>query len=98
MAENKTTKPKGRGRPKGEPNKGTEKHSLLEYARMSGKTPAEFLIDVMNGKVKEINGYTFTGQDRYQAAKDAAPYCHPKLRSQEIKGEIIPGVLTIKNA
>ena len=94
-------KPKNSGRTTGQPNKGTEKHSLLEYARKVGKAPAEFLIDVANGKsFKNDAGeeYTPTHDEMVQAAKDVAPYCHPKLRSQEIKGEIIPGVLKIVGA
>lgn len=93
--------PRNAGRKAGEPNKKTQKHSLLEYARQVGKTPAEFLIDVANGiPFKDAKGteYTPTHAEMVQAAKDVAPYCHPKLRSQEIKGEIIPATLIFKNA
>lgn len=93
--------PRGAGRKPGEPNKDSKKHSLLEYARQVGKPPAEFLIDIANGiPFKDASGteHKPTHAEMAQAARDVAPYCHPKLRSQEIKGEIIPGVLTIKNA
>ena len=87
------------GRAPGTPNKDSKKLSLLEYARKQrGKSPVEFLLDVMNAKTKTIRGHEVTYSDRIDAAKAAAPYCHPKLRSTEIKGEIIPATFIIEGA
>lgn len=86
------------GRKTGTVNKDSKKLSLLEYARKNGgQSPVEFLLDVQNG-VKQVDGHEPTYAERADAAKAAAPYCHPKLRSTEIKGEIIPATLIIKNA
>jgi hypothetical protein len=85
------------GRKKGVPNKASQKTSLLEYAREIGKAPAELMLEVANG-LQPIEGYTFTASEMLQAAKDVAPYCHPKLRSTEIKGEMIPATLIIKSS
>jgi hypothetical protein len=55
------------------------------------------MLEVANG-LQPIEGYTFTASEMLQAAKDVAPYCHPKLRSTEIKGEMIPATLIIKSS
>lgn len=76
-----------------------KKFSLLEYARKNGGTsPVEFLLDIVNERVEKIEGHVITYRDRVDAAKAAAPYCHPKLRSTEIKGEIIPATFIIEDA
>ena len=94
----KPKRKKSGGRKAGTPNKDNPKLSLLEYARKDGgKSPVEFLLDIMNGNADTAE-HKFTQNERVDAAKAAAPYCHPKLRSTEIKGEIIPATLIIKNA
>ena len=97
----KRTRVAGRG--KGTPNKDSKKFSLLEYARAEGGTsPVEFLLDILNERkmipTEDGKGRKPTHAERKEAAVYAAPYCHPKLRSQEIKGEIIPATFIIKNS
>jgi hypothetical protein len=91
----KKTKTGGRGM--GD-NNDPKKFSLLEYARKNGgQSPVEYLLDIINAKDDE-------GKPKHEeslrrdAAKAAAPYCHPKLRSTEIKGEIIPATFIIEDA
>lgn len=87
------------GRKAGVPNHDSKKFSLLEYARKNGGTsPVEFLLDIVNENIDKIEGHVITYRDRVDAAKAAAPYCHPKLRSTEIKGEIIPATFIIEDA
>jgi len=95
----KKAAPKKRGRPAGSINKkDTQKLSLLEYARKNGgQSPIEFLLDIQNG-LKQKDGHEPTHAERVSAAQAAAPYCHPKLRSMEIKGEIIPATFIIMDA
>ena len=83
-----------KGSRKGVPNKKTDnlRMSLLEYARKDGGlSPVEYLLTIANNADENQ-------AIRMDAAKAAAPYCHPKLRSTEIKGEIIPATLIIRNA
>ena len=88
----KKAAPKKRGRKNGVPNHDSKKFSLLEYARRNGgQSPIEFLLDIMNDP-------NHTEADRKDSAKAAAPYCHPRLRSTEIKGEIIPATFIIEDA
>ena len=51
-------------------------------AMEQGLTPLEFLLAVM----RNANEYAF--EARMEAAKAAAPYCHPRLASIEAKGQI----------
>lgn len=78
----------GAGRPKGMPNKRTRE--LQKAVEDSGITPLDFMLNVMRGKAPE-------GADaaeviaweamRFEAAKAAAPYVHPKLAAVEVTGK-----------
>ena len=90
--------PKKLGRKTGVPKHDSKKFSLLEYARRNGgQSPVEFLLDIMNAKNAQ-GKHMHSAAERKDAAKAAAPYCHPKLRSTEIKGEIIPATFIIMDA
>lgn len=67
----------------------------------SGLSPLEYLLGVMRtpmmpelkkavaeGRIDEetINRLTHWHQMRYNAAKDAAPYVHPRLQTTQLKG------------
>lgn len=87
------------GRQRGTPNK--SKQTLMDYARAGGKTPAEFLIDVMHAvPYKDADGveHVPTRAEQIDAAKAVASYVHPKLRSAEVKAELVAGTLKIINA
>lgn len=70
----------GAGRKKGIPNKAT----LGRQAKItaSGTTPLDFLIEVMRSVER-------TFQERFEAAKAAAPYVHPRLSAVESKAEVV---------
>lgn len=59
----------GAGRKPGVPNKVTAKREA-EIAS-SGLTPLDFMLSVLRDESREL-------ADRLYAAKNAAPYCHPK--------------------
>ncbi len=70
--------PKLGGRKKGVPNKVT-----LERERsisQSGLTPLEYMLSIMRNEGN-------TTEARFEAAKAAAPYVHPKLAAVEFKGD-----------
>ncbi len=79
---------KGAGRKKGAATKRTQE--LVERATASGVTPLEFMLQVMRGEPPE--GATpseiiaFVGL-RFEAAKAAAPYVHPRLAAVEHTGK-----------
>jgi hypothetical protein len=70
----KTGRP--RGRPPGAPNKATSERQATIAA--SGKTPLEFMLDVMRNEQADIAA-------RFEAAKAAAPYVHPRLSAVDAK-------------
>lgn len=96
--ENKPKKKKTGGRQKGTPNK--ERLSLLQYAEEQGQTPAQYLIDIYTGKKDsdKKGEHVYTYVEKTEAAKAVAPYCHAKLRTTEIKSDLIPAVLMIVDA
>jgi hypothetical protein len=63
------------GRVRGTPNKKTEERAA-QFAAATGKTPLEFLIEIMN----QSNDLGV----KLEAAKAAAPYCHAKLASYDV--------------
>ena len=68
----------GAGRPLGSKNKRSQ--MIEEAARRTaagGPTPLEFLLRVMRDENESMDR-------RLEAAKAAAPYCHPRLVSQQI--------------
>lgn len=78
----------GAGRKKGVPNKKTA--AMVQAVEASGITPLEFLLNVMRGSPPngatpaEIIAFTTL---RFEAAKAAAPYVHPKLAAIEHTGK-----------
>jgi len=66
------------GRPKGSLN---QKTKALRQAVHTGITPLDFLLEQMRNEENDM-------AIRMDAAKSAAKYCHPALRSIELKGEI----------
>lgn len=68
------------GRRKGSVNKVTSARQLLAKARAAGEeTPLDFLLRVMRDEVNTLDV-------RVNAAKAAAPYVHPALKSIEVSG------------
>ncbi len=77
----------GAGRKKGAPNKKTAQ--LQREVAESGITPLDFMLDVMRkepGDDLESKDYLAACVLRFEAAKAAAPYIHPKLASIEHSG------------
>lgn len=76
------------GRRKGTPNKKTA--AVVDAIKASGATPLEFMLGVMRGTPPENAEPTeiiaFAGM-RFEAAKAAAPYVHPKLAAIEHTGK-----------
>lgn len=70
----------GAGRPKGSPNKASI--ARQQAVEASGLTP----LDYMLGRLRDD---TLDDEARFEAAKAAAPYVHPRLASTELKGELI---------
>jgi hypothetical protein len=69
------------GRRKGSVSKATEvRQEILARATAEGLSPLEFMLEVLRDETKPFN-------DRFEAAKAAAPYTHPKLASVEHKGD-----------
>jgi len=75
----------GQGRPKGARNKKTVE--LQSRVSASGLTPLEFMVQVLQDEEQSF-------ERRQWAAKEAAPYLHPRLASSEHKvtGELIAEV------
>ena len=75
----------GAGRPAGRTDleargKRIQREINKKLALEAGKSPLDFLLLVMQDKDQKINL-------RMQAAVAAAPYCHAKLSSVEVKGD-----------
>src|SRR5215510_3616640 len=65
------------GRQKGTPNKRTvERQSAIAAIKASGKSPMAFFADLLGNEQAPL-------ELRFQAAKELAPYVHPKLSSIE---------------
>lgn len=69
----------GAGRKKGSANKRTQE--ILAKAEMEGLLPLEFLLKVLRDETKDF-------KDRFAAAIQAAPYCHPRLANMNHTGHI----------
>lgn len=67
------------GRKPGSLNKRTQ--AIAEKAASEGKTPLEFMLDLMRDVKQEI-------PLRADMAKAAAPYIHPRLANVEFSGDI----------
>jgi hypothetical protein len=67
------------GRQKGTPNKRTvERRSAIEAIKASGRSPIDFFNDLLRNEMAPLDL-------RFQAAKELAPYTHPKLSSVEAR-------------
>src|SRR6476660_8793988 len=65
------------GRKKGTPNKRTaERQAMLAAIKASGNDPISFFADLLRNEQAPL-------ELRFQAAKELAPYTHPKLASIE---------------
>lgn len=72
-------RPKTGGRRAGTPNKKTvERQRAIEVIRASGKDPISFFADLLRNEGAPLDL-------RFQAAKELAPYVHPKLASIEAR-------------
>lgn len=79
------------GRKKGTPNKATKtRKEIAKKALESGITPLEFMLDVMRKEIpadaEPAIKVAMIGM-RFEAAKAAAPYVHPKLAAIEHTGK-----------
>ena len=67
------------GRTKGTPNKKTaERAKLIAELKVSGKNPITFFADILRNEAAPLDL-------RFAAAKELAPYMHPKLASVEAR-------------
>lgn len=66
----------GAGRPKGAATKRTR--DIADNAALEGITPLEFMLNRMRDELVPPG-------DRFEAAKAAAPYIHPRLTTVEAK-------------
>jgi hypothetical protein len=72
-------RPKTGGRAKGTPNKKTaERAKLLARLKVDGKDPVSFFASIMKNEAAPLDL-------RFAAAKELAPYAHPKLASIEAR-------------
>ena len=69
----------GAGRPKGSVT--TRTQEVLRATMKDGITPLEYLLGVMRDETKDEAA-------RFEAAKAAAPYVHPKLANIEHSGDV----------
>lgn len=68
-----------RGRPKGSPNKATTERQAEVTA--SGLTPLDFMLTALRDETKDFG-------TRFEAAKAAAPYVHPKLSTVQMEATV----------
>jgi hypothetical protein len=67
------------GRQKGTPNKNNQVRMLaLKESKASGKDPVTFFAEILRNEGAPLD-------IRFQAAKELAPYVHPKLASIEAR-------------
>lgn len=80
------------GRAKGTPNKVTEKRrEIAERALSEGITPLEYMLNIMRKETPAgADAATHLQYDalRFEAAKSAAPYVHPRLAAIEHSGAL----------
>ena len=81
----------GSGRVKGSKNKATLKRAEVALLALdTGITPLEYMLDIMRAPIPDdVNTEVRTlliGQ-RFEAAKAAAPYVHPRLAAVEHTGK-----------
>lgn len=69
----------GAGRPKGSPNKATAARQAEIAA--SGLTPLDYMLGILRDEEADQ-------AQRFEAAKAAAPYVHPRLAAVEHSGDM----------
>lgn len=69
----------GAGRPKGSLNKANAKREA--DVKASGLTPLDYMLGILRDD-------TADAAQRFEAAKAAAPYVHPRLSATELKGDL----------
>lgn len=94
---------RGPGRTKGQKNRSTIEAEMvakerLEAAKAAGITPLEFMLSVMREEpepkkpeeepAEYMARIIHLREVRMDAAKAAAPYCHPKLANIEVSGNV----------
>lgn len=82
----------GAGRKPGVPNKVTAKREA-EIAQ-SGLTPLEYMLSILRDETQEDAA-------RFEAAKQAAPYCHAKLAAMAVEldvGENLAAIIAERRA
>lgn len=72
-------KREGSGRPKGAQNRATARKEAEIAA--SGLTPLDYMLGILRDTEADAD-------KRFEAAKAAAPYVHPRLASTEVKGDL----------
>lgn len=95
MAENNQTKSNGRGGArKGAGRKvgsaTTKTREIAEKAMAEGVTPLEFMLQIMRtepGDIEDARLAQSILEMRFEAAKAAAPYVHPRLAAVEHSGK-----------
>lgn len=88
------------GRKKGTPNKATA--AKAREVAESGITPLDYMLSILRAEmppelkerikneaidVDVVNALSAWHAQRFEAAKAAAPYVHPKLQTTTVKGE-----------
>ena len=79
---------KGAGRKPGSATKRTRE--IADKAASEGITPLEFMLDLMRSEPPDVEDARVMAdyvQMRFEAAKAAAPYIHPRLAAIEHTGE-----------
>lgn len=77
-----------RGRPKGAPNRATAAKEA--EIKSSGLTPLDFMLGILRDTEADQ-------AQRFEAAKHAAPYVHPKLNSVAMQANINSRVVDISD-
>jgi hypothetical protein len=95
MTENNQTKSNGRGGArKGAGRKAgsasVKTREIADRASVEGITPLEFMLEVMRRSSDHEDPKVQVAREamRFEAAKAAAPYIHPRLSSVEVEGSI----------
>jgi hypothetical protein len=79
---------KGSGRPPGSATRRTRE--IADKAMAEGITPLEFMLNIMRSEPADIEDPRVLLDAlamRFEAAKAAAPYIHPRLAAVEVSGD-----------
>jgi hypothetical protein len=86
----------GRGRPKGLPKTGGRKKGSVDKRKReaeiaaSGLTPLDYLLGIVRAETPSgLDASVVIAREtlRFEAAKAAAPYCHPRLQAVTLGGD-----------